>query len=106
MYDNERLIDGTILTTSAATVFTNSATTASYLKVISLHNYGSEAAEVKLYDGIAGDATQCFLENLGAGETVMWDIPWGGIKKEGVEVFQAVCDVATTVNIRAFGGAE
>jgi len=104
-YDYDRLIDGTILTTSAASVFTN-VTGTSWVKTIILHNYGTEAATVTLYDGVAGDATQFFSSEIAAGATIVFETAYPGIKKTGVEVIQAVCSLDTTCNIRAFGGTE
>ena len=104
MYDYERLVDGTILTTSAVSVYTNASGTA-WIKEIILHNYGSVAATVTLYDGVAGDATQFFCQELAAKATKTIEFRVG-IKKTGTEVLQAKCDIATACNIRASGGAE
>jgi hypothetical protein len=105
MYDYDRLIDGTILTTSAASVFTNVLGTA-WIKTIILHNYSAVDATVTLFDGVAGDSTQFFSAKIPAGGSVIYEVPYPGIKKTGVEVLQAMCSLATTCNIRAFGGAE
>ncbi len=108
MFDYKRLVDGTILTTSAVSIFTNTPTSVATIKHITICNYGTEDAVVTLYDGVAGDDTVIMNQTGGAvkaGETLFIDISPGYIKEDS-EVFQAKCSVATTCNIRIMGSLE
>jgi hypothetical protein len=112
----KRLLQITTLPNSAAAVFTNSASGASYIRSITLHNANTAAEAVVLYNvpdngagatGTAGVTNQFFKQTMSAGETIIleWGPP-GLVLDDAFDSIQGVTTTASKVTIQIMGGDE
>jgi hypothetical protein len=111
----KRLTEITTLPSSAGAVFTNAASTTTYIRSITLHNANTAAEAVVLYNvpdnagevGTAGVTNQMFKQTMAAGETVIleWPVP-GIVLSAEKDTIQGVTTTASKVTVQIMGGDE
>lgn len=111
MLEHKRLVAITSLSNTATSVYSNPASTRTYVKVIYLHNTGTTDLEVTLWSvasgGSAQDANQFFKRTLPAGSS--YQIEFGGsglILESSGEKIYAMAGTASKVNLWAAGATS
>lgn len=109
-----RLADIQYVPNSAGSVYTNSASTKTYIKGIILFNGNTSAEAVKLYNvpnngasvGTAGASNQFFDVTLAVGETLMLDLPYPVTIIDENDSIQAVTTTSSKVTIQLLGDKD
>ena len=113
----DRLTEITTIAASAAAVYTNAASTTTYIRLIIIHNGNTTAEAVKLYNvpnngaavGTAATANEMFAPTggLAAGEDYYLEFPVPGIILEDTnDTIQGTTTTAAKVTIQIYGGTE
>lgn len=109
-----RLADIQYISNSAASVYTNAASTTTFIKSFVLFNGNTSAETVKLYNvpdsagsvGTAGDSNQFAEISLAAKETLMFDLPYPITIINENDTIQAVTTTASKVTIQILGDKD
>ena len=115
IFDYARLAEITALPNSAGSVYTNPASTSSYVKLIQLHNTSTVNEIVSLYNvpdaagtvGTASTANRFFNYTMAPNETIQVEYNSPGlVLKDENDTIQAAASTAAKVNIEIYGGLE
>lgn len=109
-----RLVDIQYIGSSAAAIYTNPASTKSYIKSLILFNTNTTAETVKLYNvpdstgsvGTAGSDNQFAEIVLAAGETLMFDLPYPITIIDTNDTIQASTTTASKVTVQVLGDKD
>jgi hypothetical protein len=111
---NTRLVDIQYVATTAGAIYTNAASTKTYIKSFVLFNGNTVSETVKLYNvpdstgsvGTAGAANQFAEIVLGSLETLMFDLPYPITVIDTNDTIQAVTTTADKVTIQVLGDKD
>lgn len=109
-----RLADIQYVASSAGAIYTNSASTKTYIKSIVLFNGNTTAETVKLYNvpdstgsvGTAGVSNQFAEIILTTLETLMFDLPYPITLLDTNDTIQAVTTTASKVTVQILGDKD
>lgn len=109
-----RLADIQYVANSAGAIYTNPASTSSYIKSFVLFNINTGTETVKLYNvpdnagavGTAGDASQFAEISLAAKETLMFDLPYPITLINQNDTIQAITTTANKVTVQILGDKD
>ncbi len=109
-----RLVDIQYIASSAAAVYTNAASTKTYIKSFVLFNGNTLAETVKLYNvpdsggsvGTAALSNQFAEFVLGSLETLMFDLPYPITITDTNDTIQATTTTASKVTIQLLGDKD
>jgi hypothetical protein len=109
-----RLADIQYVASSAGAVYTNAASTTTYIKSFVLFNSGATSQIVKLYNvpdstgsvGAASAANQFAEVQIVAKETFMLDLPYPITITDENDTIQAVTDTGSQVTIQLLGDKD
>ena len=109
-----RLTDIQYIASTAGAIYTNAASTTSYIKSLVLFNGNTSTETVKLYNvpnngasvGTAGDANQFAEISLAAKETLMFDLPYPITITDENDTIQAVTTTASKVTVQVLGDKD
>lgn len=109
-----RLVDIQYVSDSAGAIYTNAASTKTYIKSLILFNGNTTSETVKLYNvpdsagsvGTAGVSNQFAEIELAAGETLMFDMPYPITIIDENDTIQAVTDTASKVTVQVLGDKD
>jgi hypothetical protein len=109
-----RLANIQYVASSAGSIYSNPASTKTYIKSFILFNGNTTAETVKLYNvpdstgsvGTAGAANQFAELVLGAGETLMFDLPYPITIIDENDSIQAVTTTASKVTVQILGDID
>jgi hypothetical protein len=109
-----RLTDIQYVANTAGAIYTNAASTTSYIKSFVLYNNNTSTETVKLYNvpdsaasvGTAGDANQFAEIALAAKETLMFDLPYPITIIDENDTIQAVTTTASKVTVQVLGDKD
>lgn len=114
-FDYEILTEITTIPDSAGAVYTNAASTKTYIRLIVIHNANSTTEAVELWNvpdnaasvGTAADANKIYNVSIAAGGTSFIEFATPGIILEDTnDTIQANTDTASKVTIQIMGGKE
>ena len=106
-----RIAEPQFLGAPTATVYTNPASTNTYIKSIVMFNSGTTPANVKLYNvpddgglvGVAAAVNQFLDVDLVARETFMFDLPYPITMIDAGDTLQGFCALSEAVTIQILG---
>lgn len=110
-----RLTEITTIDTSAGAVYTNPASTTSYIRLIVIHNTYTSAEAVSLYivpdnagaAGTAGNTNKMYYESVPANDTRILEFPAPGLMLVDTnDTIQASTTTASRVTIQIYGATE
>lgn len=109
-----RLADIQYVSSSAAAIYTNAASTKTYIKSLLLFNGNTTSETVKLYNvpnsgasaGTAGVSNQFAEIVLAAGETLMFDLPYPITIIDTNDTIQASTTTASKVTVQLLGDTD
>jgi hypothetical protein len=109
-----RLANIQYIASSAGAIYTNAASTISYIKSLVLFNGNTSTETVKLYNvpdstgsvGTAGDANQFAEISLDAKETLMFDLPYPITIIDENDTIQGVTTTASKVTVQILGDKD
>lgn len=109
-----RLVDIQYVANSAGAIYTNAASTITYIKSLVLFNVNTSTETVKLYNvpnngasvGTAGDSNQFAEISLAAKETLMFDLPYPITLIDENDTIQAVTTTASKVTVQILGDKD
>lgn len=109
-----RLTDIQYVASSAGAIYTNAASTKSYIKSFILFNGNSSTETVKLYNvpdstgsvGTAGVGNQFAEISLAALETLMFDLPYPVTLIDENDTIQATTTTASKVTVQVLGDKD
>ena len=109
-----RLTDIQYVANTAGAIYTNAASTISYIKSLVLFNRNTTSETVKLYNvpnngasvGTAGDTNQFAEIVLAAKETLMFDLPYPITIIDENDTIQAVTTTASQVTVQVLGDKD
>lgn len=109
-----RLADIQYVGSSAAAIYTNAASTKTYVKSLVLFNSNTTAETVKLYNvpnsgasaGTAGSSNQFAEIALAASETLMFDLPYPMTLIDENDTLQASTTTASKVTVQILGDKD
>lgn len=109
-----RLADIQYVSNSAAAIYTNAASTKTYIKSLLLFNGNTTAETVKLYNvpnsgasaGTAGVSNQFAEIVLAAAETLMFDLPYPITIIDENDTIQASTTTASKVTVQLLGDKD
>jgi hypothetical protein len=109
-----RLVDIQYVASTAGAIYTNPASTKTYIKSFVLFNGNTSAETVKLYNvpdsagsvGTAGVGNQFAELVLGVGETLMFDLPYPITVIDENDTIQAVTTTASKVTVQILGDLD
>ena len=109
-----RLADIQYVASSAGSIYSNPASTKTYIKSLILFNGNTSAETVKLYNvpdsagsvGTAGVSNQFAEIVLGAAETLMFDMPYPVTLLDENDSLQAVTTTGSKVTVQILGDKD
>ena len=110
-FSYSRLTEITTIAATTGTLYTNAASTTTYIRLIVIHNGNTTTEAVKLYcvpnGGSAGATTVFYQESLPSYETRFLEFtPPGMVLEDSADLIQGVTTTASKVTFQMYGGKE